>query len=169
MDATTSEPKPDGSSGRRLGLSLRGHRPIEAGIGLALVLLPFLLGFAPESVADFPPASLVVGGATGLVLVLLGFAGRRGGGALAGRVHAALDAAVVIALLAATMIFAVSGDTAPTIVFAAAALVQAAISVATRYSDHAPGQDPAPDQEPATTMADDRGSPGSDPGSGGAR
>ena len=115
-------------------MSLDLHRAVEAGVGLVLVLVPLGLRFGLDDGADFSGAAIVVCAGIGLVAATLGFAGTRLGSDPSGLSHAGFDRAITAALVISALVFAVSGETAATVLLAAAILVYGWLMLATRYT-----------------------------------
>lgn len=110
------------------------HRAIEAALGIALVLLPFVFGFSPSAVLAFPASVVVIAGAIGVVAVTLGFLGGRSGNPMPLSLHSALDVILTLALIGAALFFAFVGELSATIMFAGAGLAYALLSVLTSYT-----------------------------------
>ncbi len=122
---------------RPVGLEI--HRGVEAAIGLALVILPILLGFAPGSALSISVEAVVVAGAFGLVLATLGLVASRGGDALSPSLHLGLDVTAAAGLIAAALFFAARGDSqAGTVVLALAAFPYALLVFFTCYEPGGP-------------------------------
>ncbi len=122
------------------------HRGIEAAIGLALVILPILLGYAPGSPLSVSVEAVFVAGLFGLVLATLGLVYSRDGDALPPSLHRGLDAVAATALVAATIIFALrSNGRADVVILALAAFPYAVMVLCTRY---VPGE-----RDTATTVS----------------
>ena len=115
-------------------LSLESHRAIEAAVGLVLALVPFALRFGLDDGADFSGGAIVVCAAIGLTAATLGFTGTRLGSDPSGGSHASFDRAITAALVIAALVFAVRGETAATVLLAAAALVYGWLMLSTRYT-----------------------------------
>lgn len=131
----------------KIGLEL--HRGIEATIGLALVIMPIIFGFAPSSPLRVSVQAVVVAAAFGLVLATLGFVATRGGDALPPSLHRALDGVAAVGLNLAALFFAFrAGPRADIVILALAAIPYALVVLCTRY---VPG---GPDR--ATTVSGDR-------------
>ena len=122
---------------RPVGLEI--HRGIETAMGLALVILPILLGFAPGSPLSISVEAVFVAGAFGLVLATLGLVASRGGDALAPSVHRVLDIVAAAALIGAALFFAARAENrADTVVFALAAFPYALLVFFTLYESGGP-------------------------------
>jgi hypothetical protein len=131
----------------KIGLEL--HRGIEATIGLALVILPILFGFAPSSLLRVSVEVVLVAAVFGLVLAMLGFVATRGGDALPPSLHRTLDGVAAVGLNVAALFFAFRvGPRADVVILALAAFPYALVVLCTRY---VPG---GPDR--ATTVSGDR-------------
>lgn len=119
------------------------HRAIEAAIGIALVLLPFIFSFARSNpIVDFSPAAVLVAGAIGAVAATLGFIGGRQGRSAPIRLHSTLDVVLTVALIAAALLFALRGERPAVILFASAGLAYALLSVTTSYRREAADAEP---------------------------
>ena len=122
---------------RPVGLEI--HRGIETAMGLALVILPILLGFAPDSPLAISVETVIVAGALGLVLATLGLVASRRGDALPPSLHRALDIVAAAGLIAAALFFAARGESqADELVFALAAFPYALLVFFTRYEPGGP-------------------------------
>ena len=131
---------------RPVGLEI--HRGIEAAIGLALVILPILLGFTPGSSLAISVEAVFVAGALGLVLATLGLVASRRGDALPPSLHRVLDIVAAVGLIAAALFFAGFGDSqTDAVIFTVAAFPYALLVFFTRY---VPG---GPDR--ATTVSEE--------------
>jgi hypothetical protein len=114
-------------------MSFDSHRALEAGLGIVLMVLPFLLA-VPGDTADFSTAAIVVAGVAGLLLATIGFAGRRTGDAVPASTHAQLDRLMIATMLAAALVFAIAGEGEAVVLLALAALAQTLLMLSTRYS-----------------------------------
>lgn len=115
-------------------VSLEIHRGIETAVGLALVILPILLGFAPGSPFAISVETVFVAGALGLMLATLGLGASRRGEALSPSLHRVLDIAAAVGLILAAMFFSARGDSqADGLVFVLAAFPYALLVFFTRY------------------------------------
>ena len=122
---------------RPVGLDI--HRGTEAAIGLALVILPILLGFGPGSPLTISTEAVFVAGALGLALATLGLVASRRGDALAPLPHRALDIAAAVGLIAAAFYFAAFGDArADGLIFALTAFPYALLVFFTHYEAGGP-------------------------------
>ena len=121
-------------AGGAVRVSLESHRAIEAATGLVLLLVPFALRFGLDDGADFSGAAIVVCAAIGLTAATLGFTGTRLESDPAGGSHAGFDRAITAGLVIAAIVFAVQGETAATVLLAAATLVYGWLMLATRYT-----------------------------------
>jgi hypothetical protein len=131
----------------KIGLEL--HRGIEATIGLALVIMPIIFGFAPSSPLRVSVQAVVVAAAFGLVLATLGFVATRGGDALSPSLHRVLDGVAAVGLNLAALFFAFrAGPRADIVILALAAFPYALVVLCTRY---VPGG-----QDRATTVSGER-------------
>ncbi len=142
-----SEPDNQGSGRPNVGiLAFDVHRAIEAAIGLALVLLPFIFSFArSDPIVDFPVEVLFVAAAIGAVAATLGFTGGRAGRSTPIALHSTADVVLTVALIAAALVFAFRSEQPAVILFGTTGLGYALISVTTRYR-----REPA-DAEPRAT------------------
>jgi len=102
-------------------LSLPEHGAVELLVGVALIVLPFVLGFGP--------AALLASMAAGAVIAGLGL--REG---LPISAHMAADALASAALLAAAVALAAVGEPVAAGVLAAAAAGELALGMATRWT-----------------------------------
>jgi len=131
----------------RVGLEI--HRGIEATIGLALVIMPVLIGFAPGSPLSVSVEAVVVAGAFGLVLATLGLVASRQGDALPPSLHRALDGAAAVGLIVAALVFAFrDSDRAGIVILSLAAFPYALMVLCTRYVHGGPDK--------ATTVSGER-------------
>jgi hypothetical protein len=131
----------------KIGLDL--HRAIEATIGLALVILPLIFGFAPDSLLTVSVEVVVVAAVFGLVLAMLGFVATRGGDALPPSLHRALDGVVAVGLNVATLVFAFRfGPRVDVVILALAAFPYTLVVLCTRYVPVGPDR--------ATTVSGER-------------
>lgn len=115
-------------------VSLDSHRAVEAGVGLVLVLVPFLLHFGLEDTADFSGESIVVCALLGVAAATLGFSGTRAGTDPSGASHATFDKVMLVALAVAALVFASRSETEAAILLGLAALTYLWLSLATRYT-----------------------------------
>ena len=116
----------------KIGLEL--HRGIEATIGLALVIMPILFGFAPGSPLSVSVQAVVVAAAFGLVLATLGLVASRRGDALPPSLHRVLDGVAAVGLVVAALFFAYrASDRADIVILALAAFPYALMVLCTRY------------------------------------
>jgi len=106
-------------------LSLETHGAVEVFAGLAMLLAPVVLGFAP--------AGLIVSVALGTLLVgmALTLTGTRGAIIVW---HRDFDSLFVIATAVAALALALAGEWTASIFFAALVAVQSALHVGTRYA-----------------------------------
>ena len=126
------------------------HRGIEAAMGLALVIMPILFGFAPGSPLSVSVEAVVVAGAFGFVLATLGLVASRSGDALLPSLHRALDGAVAVGLILAALVFAYrDGPRADAVILALAAFPYALMVLCTRYSREGPDEATTVTGEPA--------------------
>lgn len=118
---------------RSAGIGLETHRAVEAGAGLALFLLPFLLRYLVDAV-DFSTAAIVVFGVLGFAAATLGFAGPRGGGDALGGSHPGFDRILCVAGIVATLAFAFRGELEAALFAGGFALTYGVLITFTRYS-----------------------------------
>ena len=122
------------SSDRLPSVSFSMHRGIEGLLGIGLVLLPTLFGFSPSAFISVSVEVIVAAGAIGLVMTLLGFAGGRKGNPKGPAIHLSLDRIVLAALLiAAGAAWFVIGDSAGTVLLAAAVVIYGLLYFLTRF------------------------------------
>lgn len=111
-------------------ISLPTHAVLELLGGMALMAAPFALGFTA--------AGLVAAVLVGAVVVGLALSATpNDGSSLPIAAHFAFDRGIAVGLLGASLLLGLTGDTAAAAVFAAAALVQAALNLTTRYTARA--------------------------------
>jgi hypothetical protein len=115
-------------------MSLESHRAVEAGVGLALLLVPFGLRFGLEDGVDFSGEALVVCAVIGLVAATLGFAGTRLGSDPSGLSHSSFDRGITVGMLIAAIVFAARGEMEATVLLAGAILVYGWLMLSTRYT-----------------------------------
>jgi len=115
-------------------VSLDSHRAIEAAVGLVLLLLPFLLRFGLEDVAEFSGTAIVVCGVLGVAAATLGFSGTRAGTDPSGSSHSTFDRVMLAALAFAALAFAVSAETEAAVLLGLAALAYLWLVLGTRYT-----------------------------------
>lgn len=115
-------------------------------MGLALVICPILLGFAPGSPVYVPVEAVVVAGALGLALATLGFVAGGEDQEMPLSLHRAIDAVVAVALVATCIVFAFRGATGTTLLLAVVAFPYAVLVIETRY-------EPLEAQARATTVS----------------
>jgi hypothetical protein len=104
-------------------ITLPTHAAIELLGGLALLAAPFVLGFGS--------AGLILAVVLGVVLVGLALGAAED---LPVTAHLTFDQAVTAGLVAAAVVLTVGGDGVAALTFALAALLQLALTLATRYS-----------------------------------
>jgi hypothetical protein len=104
------------------------HAALDLVVGLAVMAAPFALGL--------PVPAVMTGLVLGATIFGLGLSAGEpdARGTIPVRAHAAYDAGMAIGLLAAGLAFAIAGHGVALAFFAAAALVQLALSAFTRYS-----------------------------------
>jgi hypothetical protein len=111
-------------------ISLPVHGALELLCGLAVMIVPFALGFGP--------GALVSGVALGALIAGMALSTEPGGrGGVPVSAHFAFDRGLVVALLGVAVALASSADRAAAVFFALAALAQLGLSLTTRYT--APG------------------------------
>jgi hypothetical protein len=115
-------------------VSLDSHRAIEAGVGLVLVLVPFLLRFGFEDVAEFSSEAIVVCALIGVAAATLGFSGTRAGADPSGSSHGTFDRVLLAVMAIAALVFAVRSETEAAVLLGLAALVYAWLTLSTRYT-----------------------------------
>jgi hypothetical protein len=115
-------------------MSLDSHRAMEAGVGLVLILLPFLLRFGLEDVAEFSGAAIVVCAVLGATAATLGFSGTRAGADPSGSSHATFDRLLLAAIAIAALVFAARGEGEAAVLLGAAALAYLWLAMGTRYT-----------------------------------
>ena len=123
-------PRDSRRSGR---LTIETHRAVEAGAGLALFLLPFLLRYISGSV-DFSTGAIVTFGVLGVAAATLGFAGTRAGRDASGGSHVSFDRVICGAAILAVFVFAVQGEIEAVLFAGAFAIVYGVLIAFTRYS-----------------------------------
>ena len=106
-------------------ISLPTHALLELLGGIALLAIPFVLGFGPAGAA----LSIVLG------VILVGLALGLGESMSVGA-HVALDQALVVGLAAGAVALAVTGDRPAALAFAAGSALQLALMAVTRYTRH---------------------------------
>ncbi|MDX6698301.1 MAG: hypothetical protein QOE65_1698 [Solirubrobacteraceae bacterium] len=111
-------------------ISLPTHAAFELAGGLALMAAPFVFGFTAAGLV----AAVVVGA---LVVGLALSAATADGSGLPIAAHFAFDRGMALGLLGAALVLGLAGDQVAAAVFAAFALVQAALNITTRYSARA--------------------------------
>jgi hypothetical protein len=120
-------------------LRLSTHRAIELAVGLALAALPAVLlvaGVISDSIW-----AIAASMGLGLLVATLGASTDREGRGVEGSTHLAADRLIVVALLVAAVILGLAGQQVVALACAAAALVQGALTVSTRYSGGAGTRD----------------------------
>lgn len=111
-------------------ISLPVHGALEMLVGFTIMAAPVALGLStPAAVIGVVIGTLVVGLA--LAAVDVESAGRR---PLTIAAHHSLDYGLVTGMLGSAVILGSSGDRAAAVVFSAAALLQLALNVTTKYS-----------------------------------
>lgn len=116
------------------GYPLATHRGVEAAIGFAMLVIALVVAVDPGGSFDFSGGATAACGLFGLVLTTLGLATTREGAGVGPSTHRAFDIVIVAALAILAIIFAVGGETAEFILFAAAALGQGFLSFRTKYT-----------------------------------
>lgn len=111
-------------------ISLPVHGALEMLLGFMVMATPVALGLStPAAVIGIVIGTLIVGLA--LASVDVESAGRR---PLAIATHHSFDYGLVTGMLGSAVILGTSGDRAAAVVFSAAALLQLALNLTTRYS-----------------------------------
>ena len=107
-------------------LSLDWHRPLEAAIGIVLIVLPVVL--------DFPIGGFVLSAGPGALIVALALGVTREGRAISGTTHRVLDLALLAVLIVAALVCAaLLAPIGPAIEIGAAAVAEGVLIAATRY------------------------------------
>jgi hypothetical protein len=114
---------------RRGQISIHLHGAIEMLIGAALVVLPWVLGFEPESIAFSAALGALV---IGLALTTSSEPGGRGGLPLAA--HAAYDWGLGVGLIAAGFTFGLLEGSQPMLFFLLAGAAELLLLARTRYA-----------------------------------
>jgi hypothetical protein len=108
-------------------ISLPVHGAMELLVGMALMVSPFALGFAPgATLVTVVVGTLVAGLALGAAV--------SESGAIDIAAHYTLDVALALGLLGAGLVFAVAGEGAAGVVLLAGGVAQLALNLTTRYS-----------------------------------
>jgi hypothetical protein len=108
-------------------ITFPAHAALEFAGGVALMAIPFALGFSPAGLLASVAAGALVAG------MALGAASREGGGlAVAG--HLAFDRAMALALVGGALALAAHGDPAASTTLLVGSLGLLALTVTTRYS-----------------------------------
>jgi len=115
-------------------VTLDSHRAIEAAVGLVLLLVPFLLRFGFEDVAEFSSAAIVVCGLIGATAATLGFSGTRVGTDPSGASHATFDRALLVVTAIAGLVFALRSESEAAVLLGLAALAYLWLVLSTRYT-----------------------------------
>ena len=115
-------------------VSLDSHRAVEAAVGLSLLLVPFLLRFGFEDVAEFSGTAIVVCGVIGAAAATLGFSGTRGGRDPSGISHATFDRILLAVTGIAALVFAARSETEAAVLLGLAALAYLWLVLSTRYT-----------------------------------
>jgi hypothetical protein len=111
---------------RLISTSLRSGLLMSA--GTALIAVPFVIGLGPAAVTT----GIGIGG----VMVALALAGTEptGRGTIPVSAQAVYDRGIALGLVLVAIVFALAGEIAPTLVFAAAGLAALIVTSITRYS-----------------------------------
>src|SRR3954471_8080298 len=108
-------------------ISLPFHGALELAIGLATMVAPFVLGFgAAGTVIAIPVGALIVGLALGAAVAETG--------TIDIAAHYAYDVGLALGLLGAGIALAIGADGRAAVVMLAAATLQLALNLTTRYS-----------------------------------
>jgi hypothetical protein len=111
-------------------ISLPVHGALEMLVGFVVMAAPIALGLsAPAAVAGVVIGTLIVGLA--LASVDVEAEGRR---PLAVATHHSFDYGLVTGMLGAAVVLGMAGDRAAAVLFSAAALLQLALNLTTKYS-----------------------------------
>ena len=111
------------------------HRAIEGGAGFVIALLPFLLRYGFQNrTTDFSNPSIIVCLALGGLAAALGFAGTRERRDAFGSSHGTFDRGLLVALVIATIVFALRGEVFPVLLLGGAALVYGVLITFTRFT-----------------------------------
>ena len=104
------------------------HSAVELAVGVALLAIPFALGFAAPG--------LVASVALGALLIGLALAGTSASGraSLAPSVHADLDLGMAIGLLAAAVVLGLGGHGVAFAVLVVSGVIELVLTAVTRYS-----------------------------------
>jgi hypothetical protein len=115
-------------------VTLDSHRAIEAAVGLVLLLVPFLLRFGFDDLAEFSGAAIVVCGVIGAAATTLGFSGDRTGTDPSGASHATFDRALLAVTAIAALVFALGSEGEAAVLLGVAALAYLWLVLSTRYT-----------------------------------
>lgn len=109
-------------------ISLPLHSALEIALATAVMAAPFVFGF--------DAAALVTSVAIGAILMglALGSSGDQGRGSIPVAAHAAYDSGMALGLMAAGLLFGITGDAAALAVLAGAGVMQLALNLSTRYT-----------------------------------
>lgn len=108
-------------------ISLPVHSALEIALATAVMAAPFVFGLGA--------AALVTSVVIGSVLMGLALGGSGSGrGAIPVAAHAAYDSGIALGLVAAALLFGVTGDLAALGVLAVAGVLQVALTATTRYT-----------------------------------
>lgn len=108
-------------------INMHVHSALEIALATGVMAAPFVFGLGPAALVT----SVVIGAV--LMGIALGASGS-GRGSIPVRAHAAYDYGIGIGLVGSAVLFGISGDVAALGVLAVAGLLQAALTVTTRYT-----------------------------------
>ena len=128
-------------------LTLSTHRAVELVVGLALAVVPLVLGVGNFVTSD--AAGVVVCVVLGVLIVTLALSSDHEGRSLAGSSHVAADRLLTAALGVAAIVLAMLGEPLAAGLCAGAAVVEGLLGLFTRYAVR-PGRD---DETRATTVS----------------
>jgi len=129
--------------------ALEAHRLVAAIVGLFLVMVPAITSFYNGGLLDFSVEAIVVAGALGLPLALIGFAASKEARGAPIKLYLLAHRIVTAALLVAAIIFALRDEPTAALLFAGAVIVLALILL--NGGDASPDEERHP--EPATTVS----------------
>ncbi|MEJ7790084.1 MAG: DUF6234 family protein [Thermoleophilaceae bacterium] len=118
-------------------------------VGLFLVMVPAITSFYNGGLLDFSVEAIVVAGALGLPLALIGFAASKEARGAPIKLYLLAHRIVTAALLVAAIIFALRDEPTAALLFAGAVIVLALILL--NGGDASPDEERHP--EPATTVS----------------
>jgi len=131
--------------------ALEAHRLVAALVGLVLVMVPAISSFYGGGSVDFSVQAIVVAGALGLPLTLLGFAASKEARGAPVRLYLLAHRIATAALLVAAVVFALRDEPTAALLFAGAVIVLALILL----KDANAGRDEKRHPEAATTVPDE--------------